>query len=201
MGSLGHVVVGAALAAVHDALDDADDDAADDAHGGAQHHPTQKRPAARKLKRTLLRFVWFPALAMVPDLDVIGFRFGVAYADEWGHRGASHSIVFALVLAAAVSVPTARGLSTKLLPTWLLVTLALLSHGFIDALTDGGLGPALLWPFDDARVFFSWRPLPVAPIGRAFLSARGLRCAVIEIVAFVPVLLGALWWRRRRRTR
>jgi inner membrane protein len=27
------------------------------------------------------------ALAMLPDLDVIGFALGVQYGDPWGHRG------------------------------------------------------------------------------------------------------------------
>jgi hypothetical protein len=47
-------------------------------------------------------------------------------------------------------------------------------------MTNGGLGCALLWPFSDERFFVPWRPIPVAPIGLAFLSARGLRIAVIE---------------------
>ena len=30
-----------------------------------------------------------------PDLDVIGFPFGIQYGDLWGHRGMTHSIMFA----------------------------------------------------------------------------------------------------------
>ncbi len=175
MGSVGHVVVGAALAAVHDGL------------------------FRGTTRQQVCRYLWFPALAMVPDLDVIGFKFRVAYADEWGHRGASHSLFFAVVLGLCLSVPTARGLAARWLPTAVLVVTALLSHGLIDALTDGGLGPALLWPFSHERMFFPWRPLPVAPIGHAFLSLRGLRCALIEIAVFSPVLVTALLWRRRSR--
>ena len=37
------------------------------------------------------------ACSLLPDLDVIGFRFGIAYADAWGHRGLSHSLFFALL--------------------------------------------------------------------------------------------------------
>lgn len=176
MGSVGHVVVGAAIAAIHGA--------------GVAATPRQ----------TVLRFLWFPALAMVPDLDVVGFKFGVAYADEWGHRGASHSIVFAVALGLFLSLPTAKGLGAKLLPTAIAVVAALVSHGLIDSLTDGGLGPALFWPFDDDRHFAPWRPIPVAPIGRAFLSARGLHCAVVEIGVFLPLLIGAVFWNRRCRT-
>jgi inner membrane protein len=29
--------------------------------------------------------------SVIPDLDVIGFRFGIRYGDFWGHRGFTHS--------------------------------------------------------------------------------------------------------------
>ena len=35
----------------------------------------------------------------VPDLDVIGFHFGIQYGDLWGHRGLTHSVLFAALLA------------------------------------------------------------------------------------------------------
>ena len=74
------------------------------------------------------------------------------------------------------------------------------SHGFLDTLTDGGLGSALLWPFSDQRFFAPWRPLPVAPIGRAFLSSRGLYVLLVEAIVFAPVMFFALWPRRPRRS-
>jgi inner membrane protein len=40
--------------------------------------------------------------AVLPDVDVIGFEFGIPYGDFWGHRGFTHSLVFAAVLAGAV---------------------------------------------------------------------------------------------------
>ena len=36
--------------------------------------------------------------SIVPDLDVIGFKLGIAYGDIWGHRGVSHSLTFAFVM-------------------------------------------------------------------------------------------------------
>ena len=33
---------------------------------------------------------------MLPDLDVIGFFFGVRYDDMLGHRGITHSLAFAM---------------------------------------------------------------------------------------------------------
>jgi membrane-bound metal-dependent hydrolase YbcI (DUF457 family) len=34
-------------------------------------------------------------LAMLPDLDVIGFRLGIPYEHMLGHRGFTHSLLFA----------------------------------------------------------------------------------------------------------
>lgn len=41
--------------------------------------------------------------AVLPDADVIGFRFGISYADAFGHRGFSHSLAFALLMAVPAS--------------------------------------------------------------------------------------------------
>lgn len=67
------------------------------------------------------------------------------------------------------------------------------SHGLLDAMTDGGLGIALFWPFTPERYFAPWRPLPVAPIGARLVSARGLRVMLTELVQFAPVFVYALW--------
>ncbi len=75
----------------------------------------------------------------------------------------------------------------------------MVSHPLLDTLTDGGLGCALLWPFSNERFFAPWTPLPVAPIGRAFLSAEGVRVAVTELVWLAPLLAYALWPNRRPR--
>jgi inner membrane protein len=53
-----------------------------------------------------------------------------------------------------------------------------------------------LWPFSLERFFAPWRPIPVAPIGFGFLSARGMRVAGVELVAFAPLFVYALWPRR-----
>ena len=71
------------------------------------------------------------------------------------------------------------------------------SHGLLDALTDGGLGAALLWPSSNARLFAPVRPLPVAPIGAGMLSSRGLYVVAVEFVLFLPFWAYALWPRRR----
>jgi len=172
MASIGHVLVGAAASRAY-------------------------RAGQRARWPAVAAAVVWSALAMLPDADVIGFKLGVRYADPWGHRGATHSFVFALAVAAAVGL-IARAAKLPGWRTFLVAAAVVASHPLLDTMTDGGLGCALLWPFSDERFFAPWRPIPVAPIGPRFLSARGLRIAVTELALLSPFLIYALWPRRRR---
>lgn len=144
--------------------------------------------------------------AVVPDFDVIAFRFGVDYADALGHRGLTHSLVFAIALGAAiVALSRARAGETRLL-TWAYLALAIASHGIFDAFTDGGLGVALFAPFTHERFFFPWRPIEVSPIGFSrFFSERGTDVLMSELVwVGIPALAVALFGlaiTRRRESR
>jgi endonuclease I/membrane-bound metal-dependent hydrolase YbcI (DUF457 family) len=93
----------------------------------------------------------------LPDADVLAFRLGIAYASEFGHRGFSHSLLFAAVVAAiaAVSAPL---LKTQRYTAASFVGLACASHGLLDMLTTGGHGVAYFWPFSDERFFFPTYP-------------------------------------------
>src|SRR5271168_4339957 len=64
--------------------------------------------------------------SVIPDADVIGFHFGVRYGDFWGHRGFTHSLLFAAILAGAgVLVGFHRGLpGISRLTLWLYFFLA-----------------------------------------------------------------------------
>ncbi len=142
-------------------------------------------------RRAWAAMLGFSALSLAPDLDVIGFRLGIPYADPLGHRGASHALFTALLLGLALAgVAAFRGAPFRRLAVFAVAVLA--SHGLLDAATDGGLGAALLWPFSDARIFWPVTPLPVAPIGRGMLSARGLEVLCIETLWFAPMFYGAL---------
>jgi inner membrane protein len=57
-----------------------------------------------------------------------------------------------------------------------------LTHGLLDALTNGGRGIAFFSPLTNERSFFPWRPIQVSPIGAGFFTARGLRVLVSESV-------------------
>lgn len=104
--------------------------------------------------------------SIVPDLDVIGFYFGIQYGDLWGHRGLTHSLLFAGLLSAAlVAMWYGRKARAAQVGIFVYLFLCTASHGVLDALTDGGLGVAFLSPFDTSRYFFSARPVAVSPIG------------------------------------
>jgi inner membrane protein len=131
------------------------------------------------------------ALALLPDADVIGFPLGIHYEDAWGHRGATHSLVFALVAGLAVGLG-ARWSNRPFARTAAFASVAIGSHGLLDTFTDGGLGCALLWPFDLTRYFAPWRPITVAPIGLGMFSVYGAVVVVAECVLFAPLLFVAL---------
>jgi inner membrane protein len=137
--------------------------------------------------------------AILPDFDVIGFRFGVQYADWLGHRGFSHSLPFAAFCAglAALAAPVLR---CRRALAAAVVFLAVASHILLDALTSGGLGVAALWPFSNERFFFPWRPIRVSPFSpRAFLSARGVAVIVSELLwVWLPCFLAAFIFRLRK---
>lgn len=122
--------------------------------------------------------------AILPDLDTIGFVFGVRYGSTFGHRGFTHSIVFALLTAAAAALVLRDDRRT-----FAFVFLCTLSHPLLDAMTSGGRGVAFFSPFSNHRYFFPWRPIEVSPIGRfdvgVFLSE--LRWVWLPAVAAAAV--------------
>jgi inner membrane protein len=115
--------------------------------------------------------------AVVPDIDAIGFHFGIHYGDLLGHRGITHSLAFAavlsIVIAACVPRQKLRGTKRRILTLFLFVVTA--SHGLLDAMTNGGLGVAFFVPFSSARYFLPFRPIQVSPVSiGAFFTHRGL---------------------------
>src|SRR5436190_14321262 len=86
---------------------------------------------------------------VIPDVDSIGYFLGVPYGSLFGHRGISHSLLFALVVA-AIAAPVCRRLSPQvsLFVAGCFCFLCAASHGLLDALTNGGMGVALFAPFD-----------------------------------------------------
>jgi len=160
-------------------------------------------PRAHRLRLGLV----LAALAVVPDLDVLAFRLGIPYDDPLGHRGFTHSLVFAALAAPLATAIFFRDLAPGSRAWWqvtLLAALAAASHGILDALTDAGLGVGFLVPFDDRRFFFPVRPLATSPVSvRAFLDGPALAILANEMLwIWLPLalVLGAQRWRRCRKS-
>ena len=179
--------------------------------------------------------------AMLPDADVLAFALHIPYADAFGHRGASHSLLFAGVLAALAaafaffgsgrpwSAPHSPGsrrpwseqhssgsrrpwsavscqprlAPAKAGPTVastvqaaVFVFVCAASHPLLDAMTSGGLGVALAWPWSEQRFFAPWRPIRVSPFAPQFFSARGLATLLSELRwVWLPLAGAVVAWK------
>ena len=121
-------------------------------------------------------------LSVLPDLDVIGFGFGIRYEDLLGHRGLSHSLLTAVMFAGVISLALSRQNVISVSRLFVFLLLAMASHGVLDAMTNGGLGVAFFSPFNNARYFFRFTPIEVSPIGVGrFFSQRGIAVIVSEV--------------------
>lgn len=132
--------------------------------------------------------------SVIPDLDAIGFRFGVHYGDFWGHRGFTHSLIFAALLAAVMTLVFRNVAGITRLSLFLYTFSATASHGLLDAMTNGGLGIAFFSPFDNQRYFLPWRPIRVSPIAVSrFFSFRAFAILKTELLwIWLPAVLFAL---------
>ncbi|WP_164073344.1 metal-dependent hydrolase [Stenotrophomonas maltophilia] len=149
--------------------------------------------------------------AMLPDADVLAFALHIPYADAFGHRGASHSLSFAGVLAAlaavlaffgnrrpwsAVSSQPRLASTTSTVQAAVFVFICAASHPLLDAMTSGGLGVALAWPWSEHRFFAPWRPIRVSPFAPQFFSARGLATLLSELRwVWLPLATAVVAWK------
>ncbi len=127
--------------------------------------------------------------SVLPDLDVVAFCFGIPYASGFGHRGFSHSILFALLtaLAGACCYGAFKTTFSKAFPFLFIATV---SHGLLDAFTNGGLGVDFFWPFSTGRYFFPVKFIEVSPLAAArFFSRRGAKVLFSELLwVWVPFI-------------
>lgn len=147
---------------------------------------TIKKIAAPKaaLKVTLLAII----CSILPDADVIAFRFGIPYEHMFGHRGFTHSIFFSVVFGLLVAWIFHKSSRMKYAIIYILCTL---SHAFLDALTTGGRGVAILAPFSEERFFLPWRFIKVSPMSiKRFISEWGIEVLKSEFVyIWIPCLI------------
>ncbi len=124
--------------------------------------------------------------AVLPDVDVVGFRFGIPYDHPLGHRGFSHSLAFAALAAVVIALLVRDGQAMRSRAGAGLLAVAFMacaSHGILDACTDAGLGVGFFIPFDDGRYFLPWRPVRTSPLSAAaFFNARGLAILANEML-------------------
>jgi inner membrane protein len=155
------------------------------------------------------RRIWIAGAlcAVIPDADVVGFRAGIPYEHMLGHRGLSHS-VFSAALVASAMTWFFRGKEVVLSGTalWVYFFLATASHGILDMLTNGGYGVAFFAPLDATRYFLPVQPIQVSPIGiRRFFTAAGWAVLRNELIwvgipALVLAATGRRWRARSTRT-
>jgi inner membrane protein len=142
--------------------------------------------------------------SIAPDIDVISFRLGIPYQHWLGHRGLSHSIVFAALLGMiALLFISEKSIKRKCLCFCVFFASGIL-HDVLDAITNGGLGVAFFFPFSDTRYFLPWQPIEVAPLSiKRFLTLRGwevikseLLWVIIPSLCFMAIV--ALYRRKKK---
>lgn len=147
------------------------------------------------LHRTLaLRVFFFSAFcSILPDIDFLSFSFGIPYGHFFGHRGFTHSLLFAFITAFLTVSRFYRNYEQRARLTiyFFLITA---SHGVLDAMTNGGRGVAFFSPFVTTRYFLPFRPLKVSPVGLDFFFSRySLAVLYNELIwLIIPSLVGIL---------
>jgi membrane-bound metal-dependent hydrolase YbcI (DUF457 family) len=143
------------------------------------------------------RLIAFAAcLAVLPDLDFL--LVWLLHFDRDWHRGFTHSIAFALGCGGLMAITAWGRHRTRQV---VLCTLALASHGLVDALTTiDGRGVQLLWPVSLTR--FKAEILAPTELGMpmddvAQVLQYLLTATLIEAVILVPVFVAVLAIRRQ----
>ncbi len=163
---------------------------------------SQVAPKLEKKEKIRL-IILLLTVSVIPDLDVLAFALHIPYEHPLGHRGFSHSIVFAFLmamLASVIVIPKSEWFQLKWWWILFLIFLAGVSHGILDAMTTGGKGVGFFIPFDSSRYFFDWRPIKVSPFGTQFFTDRAWLILKTEIIIiWIPVLLATIAVRIARR--
>ena len=121
--------------------------------------------------------------ALAPDLDSFTLFLPLHPGNFLAHRGVSHSLLAAVLLAAAVLLFGFRR-EQRSLKVGVYLLLASISHGLLDACTSGRIGVAFFYPFSTSRWGCYWQPFLDAPLP----FWPGLR------LPFLGALLGEALW-------
>lgn len=156
-----------------------------------------------------LRFWLLTAFCSVlPDVDILGFYLGIKYGDVFGHRGFFHSLTFALfvsILVALFAFPAVSRFSRKWWGLLAFFFVVIASHGFLDSMTEKGMGVGFFIPFDNTRYFLFSRPVHSSPMRiEKFFSHSGLQVLFAEIIRIwlpmIALYIMSKLIRKRRKT-
>ena len=124
------------------------------------------------------------AAAVLPDLD--SFLSYFRYDPAFGHRGFFHSPFLGLIISFLLMFLFFRDqtlFSGRWFRYFFVFFLVWMSHGLLDALTNGGRGVAFFSPFSSERYFLPWTPIQVSPMRiKSFFSPRGWSVLKSEFV-------------------
>ena len=143
--------------------------------------------------------------AVLPDADGLAHLAGWSsslYGSFLGHRGFTHTVLFALLMGVA-GLWLCRLWKGKPWQGFVWLFACTLSHPLLDMMTNGGAGIALWAPFSTQREFAPWRPVSVSPISPSkLLSSRGAAVLLSEFkYIWMPLLLIGLSGFALRHTR
>lgn len=126
--------------------------------------------------------------SILPDIDVLTFNLGIPYESPFGHRGFTHSMLFALIWAFTLML--IFGKNHKRL-YFLVIFFTTVSHGILDAMTTGGRGVGFFVPFDNERYFLPLRMIKVSPLNvTQFFSDWGWQVVLSELkYIFLPCMI------------
>ena len=142
--------------------------------------------------------------AVLPDADGLAHLLGAGplYGSWLGHRGFTHTLLFALLMGVA-GLWLCRLWKGKPWQGFVWLLACTLSHPLLDMMTSGGAGIALWAPFSTEREFAPWRPVRVSPLAPSqLLSSRGAAVLLSELqYIWMPLLLIGLSGFALRHTR
>lgn len=173
-------------------------------------YATTAATGVRFRRDTKIALLFSVVVANLPDLDFLPGA--LAGEPALYHRTVAHSLLAAALAGLVIGAVVTR-FSRRFGQIALLGFLVYASHLFADTvdLGGGGRGVQLLWPLSQhwfevepplgARVQ-SWMVFERGTDSRGFFaslfSLASLRALLCQAVLYLPVLIPALWWRRRR---
>jgi inner membrane protein len=129
-------------------------------------------------RRVWLYWTLAAFLSVLPDFDTLWLA---PYGSVLGHRGLTHSLLFALWVGFLAATLTYRPLRAHLGALTAVFFVAMGSHGVLDAMTRGGANIPFFWPLADQRCG-NWGPIPNQDLGFEFPDPRRSRALRAELL-------------------